>query len=187
MSATGRSASDQNSGMLREVRPGRLTMIDPQDIFGLVAELSLALAGFGGVAAAFGGSNRTYAPFEMDRLRALFLLAALPFATSLLALGLLGLEYEPARVYLLASIAGGLAQAPATAFAAHRAIAAWRDPQSITRWGGVALTLGLNFLALGLYVAGAVSPEVPGYLTLALGAQLVFGLWVFTRILLHRN
>ena len=162
-------------------------MIDSQSIFSLVAELALGLAGFGGVAAAFGGKDRAYAPVELGRLRSLFTHAFLALAVSLLTISLLALGLTPSRAYVSASIAGGLSQAPATAYFIHRVVGALRDPESITSWGAVVATILGTSLSLVFFVVGVFFPEGPGYLALALAVQLLFGLWVFTRILLHRN
>lgn len=42
-------------------------------IFELSAELSLALAGFSGIAATFGGRGREFSPIDRGRLDAIFL------------------------------------------------------------------------------------------------------------------
>jgi hypothetical protein len=162
-------------------------MIDPQSIFSLVAELALGLAGFAGVAAAFGGRDRSYAPIENFRLQSLFIHAFLALALSLVTISLLALGFAHSDAYLFASIAGAISQGPVTALFIYRVFVALRDPGSVTGRGAVAATVLGTSLSLGLFVASALSPETPGYLALALSAQLLFGLWVFTRILLHRN
>ena len=63
--------------------------IEAQSTFALIAELAVGLAGFAGVAAAFGGRDRAYARVELTRMRALFVHAALVLAVSLLATSLL--------------------------------------------------------------------------------------------------
>ena len=162
-------------------------MIDPQSIFSLVAELALGLAGFAGVAAAFGGKDRSYAPVEIFRLMSLFIVAFLALALSLVTISLLALGFAHSDAYRFASIAGAITQGPAAAFFIYRVFVALRDPDSVTGPGAVAATVFGSSLSLGLFVASALSPETPGFLALALSVQLLFGLWLFTRILLHRN
>ena len=93
--------------------------MDPQPAFALIAELALALAGFGGVAAAFGGRDRSYAPVEISRLRVLFSHAFLALSTSLFAIGLL-FSRSVEIACLWASIAGVLSQTPTSAYFIHR-------------------------------------------------------------------
>jgi len=89
--------------------------MDPQSTFALIAKLSLALAGFGGVAAAFGGRDRSYAPVEMTRLRILFSRAFLALSTSLFAIGLL---FAPTTEMACrwASVTGMLSETPTSAY-----------------------------------------------------------------------
>jgi hypothetical protein len=52
-------------------------LVEYSDKFDLLAELAIAVAGFAGVASAFGGRERSFGPAELIRLKALFQFSAL--------------------------------------------------------------------------------------------------------------
>ena len=66
----------------------------------------MGLAGFAGVAAAFGGRDRSYNPVERLRLGALFGIAAIPLGGSLLAISLMSAGLTAQFSYLCVSSVG---------------------------------------------------------------------------------
>jgi hypothetical protein len=163
------------------------TRIDPQSTFELIAELALALAGFGGVAAAFGGSNRSYAPAEIVRLQALFSHAFLALLVSSLTISLFSFGMGPASVYWWSSAAGALGEIPVAGYIIFRAYRLAADPTASTSWSVLGLITSFNILISLLLVASIVMGGSQGFLVSSLFVQLLFGLWAFTRVLTHQN
>ena len=52
-------------------------MIEHVDTFHLLAEIAIAIAGFAGVASAFGGRDKQYRDAELLRIRRLFQISAI--------------------------------------------------------------------------------------------------------------
>ena len=107
---------------------GRRT-IEAESTFALIAELAVGLAGFGGVAAAFGGRDRSYAPVELTRMRALFAHAALVLASSLLATSLLWFGLDLSQACFWSSALGLAGEVPAAAYFSSRAYQYVVDPK----------------------------------------------------------
>jgi len=168
-------------------RTSRRREIELQSTFALIAELALGLAGFAGVAAAFGGRDRIYAPVEITRLRSLFVHASLALAVSLFAISLIAFDLDPSTSCYWPSAFGALGQALAAGYFISRAYGFAADPNATTRWWAFGATAGFTGLSLLLFVASLAMGGHPGPLVSALSVQLLFGLWVFTRVLIHRN
>jgi hypothetical protein len=160
--------------------------MDPQPAFALIAELALALAGFGGVAAAFGGRDRSYAPVEISRLRVLFSHAFLALSTSLFAIGLL-FSRSVEIACLWASIAGVLSQTPTSAYFIRRVYGHTANQETSPGWWGFVFSLAAMGAIPLLFGASVALGGNPGYLLFAMATQLIYGLWIFIRLLLHRN
>ncbi len=160
--------------------------MDPQPAFALIAELALALAGFGGVAAAFGGRDRSYAPVEITRLRVLFSHAFLALSTSLFAIGLLFATTTEAACRW-ASVVGVLSQTPTSAYFLRLVYKHTANQDTTPGWRGFLFSLGAMVaipLLFGASIAwGGSSP----LLVFALSMQLLYGVWIFMRLLIHRN
>jgi len=89
--------------------------------------------------------------------------------------------------YFWSSSLGALAQAPLTCYFSFFV---WRfamEPAASTGWGGVAITIGATSACFLLLSASAIQGGHLGLLVSGLSAQILFGLWVFTRLLVHRN
>jgi hypothetical protein len=168
-------------------RPVRRCEIESQSTFELIAELSISLAGFGGVAAAFGGSNRVYAPAEASRLKALFSHAFLAFTASLLAISLGSFGFDARSCYLWANVFALIGQIPATGFFVVSAYRFAADPDAMTTWPVFFLIAGMTIPAALLLAGGVILGGSLGFLVSGLSVQLTFGLWAFTRVLTHRN
>ncbi len=161
--------------------------IESDSTFALLAELALGLAGFAGVAAAFGGRDRSYAPVELARLRSLFGAAIVVLAVSLLVLSLMSFDLTPNRTYFWSSAVGGLLQAGLTVYVVPRAYQYAADSSASTTWwvvGAATLFTGTSLLLFG---ASLVLGGIKGAIVSALSIQLLYGIWIFVRLLTHRN
>jgi hypothetical protein len=154
-----------------------------QDTFALFAELSLGLAGFAGVAAAFGGRHRSYRPGDENRLVGLFVSAGVTLAGCVAILTLIATDMAVHNAFLLVS---------ALLFAVSGMVTLKRVPlnyrlaqdaeASIEPWA--AHLASLHFAALlllyggNLWLGGRAWPLIGGF-----SLQLLFGLWLFTRLL----
>jgi hypothetical protein len=78
-------------------------VIEQLSAFELLAELGLGLAGFAGVAAAFGGRARAYDKVDLNRLMVLFACAGSVVAGSLTVITLAALGLERATIFLTVS------------------------------------------------------------------------------------
>ena len=152
----------------------------------LIAELGVALAGFGGVAIAVGGHAREYAPTERLRILTFFSLAALCVAGSLLCIVLLVAGISESTTWRAASIFLTTAEAGLLASLIPRTLRSVRDPEASTglRWAAFAATVMLT--AIG---AAAINVfHATAWLVLAvLCLNLLLSLTVFLRFLLSRN
>lgn len=161
--------------------------IEAESTFGLIAELAVGLAGFAGVAAAFGGRDRAYAPVELTRLRALFVHAALVLASSLLGTTLLWLGLPLNQASFWSAALGLAGEVPAAIYFSSHAYRYVVDPEATTGWPAFLLTVVPAWLAAALLACGLARGGSMGLLVAGLSTQLLFGLWLFTRILTQRN
>ena len=161
-------------------------VVDPQATFALIAELSLALAGFAGVAAAFGGRDRSYAPVEISRLRVLFSHAFLALSTSLFAIGLLfATTAETACRW--ASVVGVLSQTPTSAYFLGLVYKHTANQDTTPGWLGFVFSLAAMVAIPLLFGTSVALGGDSALLVFALSTQLLYGLWIFMRLLIHRN
>ena len=147
----------------------------------------MGLAGFAGVAAAFGGRDRAYAPVELTRMRALFAHAALALAVSLLHTALLWFGSTLGSACFWASALGLAGEAVAGAYFSRRAYQYFVDPTTTTGALAFLLTAVPVSTAAALFATSLLVGGSMGFLVSALSVQLLFGLWLFTRILTQRN
>jgi hypothetical protein len=77
-------------------------MIEHSEIFQLLAEMAIAVAGFAGVATVFGGQDRSFSTAEILRLRALFQFSALIIfcCLGLIAMDASGMSRELSVLYI---------------------------------------------------------------------------------------
>jgi hypothetical protein len=165
----------------------RIWAIEPLSTFEFMAELGLALAGFAGVGSAFGGRGRKYSEIDLIRLMVLFLSAGAVIAGSLAVLTFAAYGLEFTTVYWIVST--GLAVLVGMVGASLLA-AAWRtvkDPEIVApAW---VFTIGiLYFLVVEvLFLHNAVVVRESSPLIAAFSISLVFGLWMFTRLMVRHN
>ena len=159
--------------------------MSPDDAISLFAELSLGLAGFAGVGAAFAGRSREFLPMERSRLVSVVWLAASVLAGSLAYISV-SFEFESASLRasaatsLVASLGMWLVLIPGV-FRNRRGSSAetevWALPVSI----------GLLVVATLLYASIAWSPTSFSLLAAAFSLQLLHSLWLFVRLLTRVN
>ena len=154
--------------------------------FELIAELALALVGFAGVAAAFGGAAREFRPTERERYVGLFFYAGVSLAGSLTVVvcSSAGLaESEVFRVASIVSLAGVLGVLPR-----HRlAYLAARTPDSSSERWALYLTTASIIALLLVYAGNALVLASPWPLSAGYSMQLLLGVWLFFRILFRAN
>jgi hypothetical protein len=160
--------------------------MDPHPTFALIAELALALAGFGGVVAAFGGRDRSYAPVEITRLRVLFSHAFLALSISLFAIGLL-YATTAETAFRWASVAGVLSQTPTSAYFLRLVYRHTANQETTPGWRGFIFSLAAMVAIPLLFATSIASGGSSALLVFALSTQLLYGLWIFMRLLIHRN
>lgn len=157
-----------------------------QEVVGLYAELSLALAGFAGVASAFAGRERTFQPIERMRLVGVVALSAsvlggcLAYSAASIALFSLGQAETAAGLVSL------LLLSPLF-FVVPRLWARARDADSnVDPWSLYLVTVLLILETLLLSSAG-LGFGAGWQLALSFGFQLLQGLWLFFLLLTRQN
>jgi len=151
--------------------------------FELLAELGLGLAGFAGVAAAFGGRARSYDKVDLNRLMVLFACAGSVVAGSLAVITLGALGLEAATIFVTVSSVLALIVG-AAAFPLFRT--AYRN----TRERPDAAPLYVLIIAAifvvtfeSLLVLNILQGGKAGLLLAAFALSLIYGLWVFIRLM----
>lgn len=157
------------------------------DTFSLIAELSIGLAGFSGVAAAFGGRERVFQPVERIRLTAVFVQAGSVFASCLAIYAVAAAGFSQASQFQVAGSIGVVVQVWMLAVPVIQAVRAAQDSSSTASPGIVALSALLIAISLGLHGFCVFQGGSPGPLVGALSIQLLLGFWQFTRLLTRPN
>ena len=160
--------------------------IDQTQIFSLLAELALALGGFTGVAAAFGGRDRTYTIAERIRLITIFLSAGGALAGSLCVLTFASAGALGTSTFVWASALGASSQL-SHLLLMPRAYRLAIDPKASAVGSTFALLVTYVAVSLGLLLLNATVWREAWPLVAAFSVQLVWGLWVFSRILTQRD
>ena len=137
-------------------RVRRRCPIDAESTLSLVAELALGLAGFGGVAAAFGGRDRQFSRGERTRLLALYVHSTLALVGALLTMALLWFEMALATACFWASLAGLVGQVPAAVHFTRRAWRFLQDAEMSTGPWAFLLTAMPTWMAATMFAAGLI-------------------------------
>ena len=172
-----------NSAGERPIRYAAELVTSSIATFELFAELSIALAGFTGVAAAFGGRDREFSGIDRGRLDAVFLFSGASLAVSLLAITLVDAGVSTPRTFrTCCAVAGGLILG---IFARQlpRVIRLRRDGEASTSRAFIAFAF---LYLLGLPVAyfwAAIAEPTSWPLFAGISSQLLYGLWMFARLL----
>ncbi len=162
-------------------------MIEHHDTFALLAELSLGLLGFAGVAASFGGRERAYGTADRHRLGTLFFGSSMVLASCVATLTM-DAAHVPARtvfVVVSAVCLVGMGFAVLVRLPMNYRLA--RDPSaSVEPWAAyvASIVCAVMVLLLGgnLWLGGEAWP-----LLAADSIALLFCVWVFTRLLMRAS
>ena len=162
-------------------------IIEQLSTFELLAELGLGLAGFAGVAAAFGGRARDYGKVDFSRLMVLFSCAGFVVAGSLAVTTLAALGIEGEATVVIVSAATALIVAAAAVPLLRTAYQNTRDaPDAAPPYVLVIATIFLitfeSLLVLNIFKGGKA-----GLLLAAYSLALIYGLWVFVRLMTRPN
>jgi hypothetical protein len=153
--------------------------------FELFAELSLALAGFSGVAAAFGGRDREFSPIDRGRLDAIFLFSGASLAISLLVVTLVDAGFSDTQAYSFACATSGFLVLGIFFRQVPKAMKLRREGEATT--SGAFISFAFVYL-LGLpaiYFWAAMFEQSSWPLFAGISSQLLYGLWMFARLLVR--
>jgi hypothetical protein len=160
---------------------------DISDLLSLYAELSIALAGFTGVSSAFAGRERMFRPMERTRLQAVLLSSSGVLAGCLAFYSASSTGWNEAQSAAAAATASILLTIPVLVFLVPAGRRHINDPDSTTEvWVLYAVSL-LSILLLALYALVALRQSSPSLLVVGFSFQLLFGLWMFVRLLTRPN
>lgn len=161
-------------------------MSDVPEVFSLLAELALALAGFSGVAAAFSGRDRSYRPTEYIRLISLFHTSGTVFVCSGFVYVFLLAEFSPSQTFRTASLLVTVIFASVGIPFTIKAYRAAQAPDSSSEAWALHLNSFWICLVLGLTGINIVFGQL--YLLLAsLWLIMTYGIWMFFRFLTRAN
>ncbi len=96
-------------------------------------------------------------------------------------------DLMPNRSYFWSSAVGGILQAALTLYSVPRAIRYAADPSTSTSWWVVGANILFTSTSLLLFGASLVLGGIKGAIVSALSIQLLYGIWIFVRLLTHRN
>ncbi len=153
----------------------------------MLAELALGLAGFTGVAAAFGGRDRSYSDPDRARLLSIFLSAGCVLVGSLCALTLTSAGWSSGQSYRWSSLPAAAVLIPSFYSVIPQSYAFAKDPDATTSFAIVAIAVVANgvsvLLLAGNFIVWGEAWPVFG----AFSIQLAWGLFLFARVLMVRK
>ena len=177
------------SGWLAQLKSNPLGRheIEQTETFSLLAELALGLAGFTGVAGAFGGRDRAYSDADRVRLQSIFLAAGSVLVGSLCALTLTAAGWSPGQSYRWGSLPAAAVLMPFFYRVMPQAYALARDPDASTSIRVFAFASAQNLVSVCLLAGNFIAWREAWPLVGAFSIQLTWGLFLFARILTQRN
>jgi hypothetical protein len=159
-------------------------MIDTVSVY---AELSLGLAGFSGVAAAFSGRDREFRPTEHVRLQSVLMNAG---SVLLGCFAFYAASATDVR-HVSPVVAAALASLAVTLYYTLTVVPnAWRglsDPESTSSRAILSVFTGLVVAEVLSYGGSVFLGGSPALLVAGFSIQLAFGLWTFARLLTRAN
>jgi hypothetical protein len=161
--------------------------IEQAETFSLLAELAVGLAGFTGVAAAFGGGDRSYSAPDRARLLSIFLSAGCALVGSLCALTLVSAGWSSGQSYRWSGVFAAAVLIPSFYAVIPQAYAFAKDPEATTSFVIVALALVANIASVLLLAGNFILWREAWPVFGALSIQLAWGLFLFARVLLIRK
>jgi len=159
--------------------------IEHIDTFSLMAELALGLAGFTGVAAAFGGSERAYSSPDRFRLLAIFLSAGCVLVGSLFTLTLVAAGWPPGQSYRWGGLFAAMILMPYFYQVIPKTYQFAIDPDLGTSFSIFAFVAAQAIVSGLLLVGNFIVWREAWPLFGAFSVQLSLGLFLFARILLR--
>ena len=161
--------------------------VDFSETFSILAELALGLAGFTGVAAAFGGHDRVFSQVDRNRLLGIFVAAGSVLVGCMTVLTLSSAQAPSSTTYFWASLAAVSILPPNVYPLIPHTYGYWRDPETRTN-GWVFAIVSIQFGVCIILLAGNIVVwEAPWPLTAAFSIQIAYGLFLFARILFVRK
>ena len=162
-------------------------MAEYHDTFDLLAELAIAVAGFAGVASAFGGRDRSFGPAELIRLTALFQYATLVLAGCFGLASLSAAGVGDSTGLALVSFAEAIALLALAAFALPEAFRLARSEESTMGGWRLAFVAATYVIVIPLCLANALVVQREWPLILAFSILILQSLWFFFSLLTLRN
>lgn len=153
----------------------------------LIAELALGLAGFAGVASAFSGRERVYRPIERIRFVSVLQTSGTTLAGCLAILILHAAGVGQAIILRGVALVGLAATALFYLPQILRVFQHAGDAESTSEPWAVWLSVVHLVVLAGLYAYQIVQVEFVWPILASFAQQLIFGLWMFGRILLRPN
>ena len=153
--------------------------------FELFAELSLALAGFSGVASTFGGRGREFSPIDRQRLDSIFFFSGLSLAVSLLVMTLADAGFSDARTYSFACGISGFLMLGVVSTQGPKMLKLRREGESISSDGFIAFSFVYLSGLSAAYFWAAIFEQASWPLLAGISSQLLYGLWMFARLLVR--
>ncbi len=162
-------------------------MIENQDAFYLLAEVAIAIAGFAGVASAFGGREKQYRDAELLRIRGLFELSAL------VLIGCFGIAVVHAsgmskqQAISLVSLTLVLAYGMVVFDVPLKAIKLYRNGESTVTVGALATAFSVYVIGLPLLAANMFVMREEWPLILVMSLSILQSIWSFYRLVTRGN
>jgi hypothetical protein len=153
--------------------------------FELFAELSIALAGFSGVASTFGGRGREFSPIDRGRLDAIFLFSGASLAVSLLVITLADAGFSHARAYSFACATSGFLILGIFYRQIPKVLKLRRDGEATTSGAFMAFSFAYLLGLPAAYFWAAVFEQASWPLFAGISSQLLYGVWMFARLLVR--
>lgn len=162
-------------------------MTEDLDTIQLLAELALGLGGFAGVAAAFAGRDRVFRPMERIRFLSILLTSGSTLAGCVLILTLHTADVAPAVIMRVVAGAGLLTTAALYVPQIVLVFRHYSDPDSTSEAWAVGLAVVHVALTSGLFAYQLFQVDSVWPLVAAFSQMLVWGVFMFARLLLRPN
>ena len=153
----------------------------------MLAELAVGLAGFTGVAAAFGGRDRSYSDPDRARLLSIFLSAGCVLIGSLCALTLTSAGWSSGQSYRWSGLSAAAVLIPSFYSVIPQAYAFAKDPDATTSFVIVVLAVVANIVSVLLLGGNFIVWREAWPILGAFSIQLAWGLFLFARVLMVRK
>lgn len=153
------------------------------DAYALIAESAVALIGFAGVASAFSGRERDFTLAEFGRLGAIIFAAVVPLMGCFSLYVFRDAGYTSAQSYKLTGVLVLLAQGVLWFRGVQSAIQNYRHPDSTTGLAFIFALSGFLVTTVSLYASVAFLGFGSWALVAGFSIQLLFGVFMFWRLL----